>query len=318
MPGPEFMQTGGPGFVPGFNTDDGPITMMVATSTQNMRNMVCVIQSGSVKCAGYNDDYNLGDGTRDSSKSFVPVMGLDSGVTAIAGTGGYFCAIKENEVWCWGTTSDPNAYASTLKVPTKVAKINTAKSIAVGSHMGCAILKDDTKLMCWDATTNDPATEFHGLPLNKAIQKVSMGSYQACVIIGGEVWCWGNNAYGELGNGTYTDSYTNSDTPVKAKGLSGVTDISLGTYFSCAIANGKAYCWGSDLVTTSNLTPTLFAGLDGVSKIAVGYQLSCAAGGETIKCWGSDHGGLGAPPEDSMQSNTKTTGEVTNVKFQPL
>jgi hypothetical protein len=56
----------------------------------------------------------------------------------------------------------------------------------------------------------------------------------------GTVWAWGNNAYGQLGDGT-TNQHT---TPVQASGLTGVAGIDAGLYFSVArTTSGAAFSW---------------------------------------------------------------------------
>jgi hypothetical protein len=48
----------------------------------------------------------------------------------------------------------------------------------------------------------------------------------------GTVWAWGDNAYGELGDGGITDQHS----PVQAYGLSGITGIAAGWLFSIAVS----------------------------------------------------------------------------------
>jgi len=55
--------------------------------------------------------------------------------------------------------------------------------------------------------------------------------------------CWGNNVYGQIGNGTSTAQTS----AVAVKGLRDVTAIAAGNNTSCALlANGHLKCWGSD------------------------------------------------------------------------
>ena len=127
---------------------------------------------------------------------------------------------------------------------------------------------------------------------------IAPGGQTNCAIrSGGALYCWGNNAYGEFGNGTTT----NSATPVLVPG--GYTWIWVSTQFdygdlqatTCGITNTNAgYCWGSnpfgeigDGTTTQRLVPTLIAGSHLWSSIAVGYQDVCGittAG--AAYCWG--------------------------------
>ena len=77
---------------------------------------------------------------------------------------------------------------------------------------------------------------------------ISGGFTHSCMIRGGKGYCWGDNASGELGNGTTVSSST--PVPVYTGGvLAGVTltQIMAGVVFSCALSSaGAVYCWGAN------------------------------------------------------------------------
>ncbi|HEV8254093.1 MAG TPA: hypothetical protein VGQ78_05020, partial [Vicinamibacteria bacterium] len=57
----------------------------------------------------------------------------------------------------------------------------------------------------------------------------------------GEVFCWGSNVYGQLGDGTTTTR----PSPVKVAGAVSFISVSTGENHTCARSNaGTAYCWG--------------------------------------------------------------------------
>lgn len=57
------------------------------------------------------------------------------------------------------------------------------------------------------------------------IVQVAAGDAHTCALDdGGQVWCWGDNQYGQLGDGSQTDRLT----PVAVAGLSGVEAVALG------------------------------------------------------------------------------------------
>jgi len=105
--------------------------------------------------------------------------------------------------------------------------------------------------------------------------------------------CWGENYFGELGNGTTTDSTT----PVAVIGVTGATAISAGGHHSCVLLSDTTIkCWGRNQsgqlgngTTTDSTTPVAVSGISGATAISTGLDNSCALLSDaTIKCWGDN------------------------------
>lgn len=88
-------------------------------------------------------------------------------------------------------------------------------------------------------------------PPNLVAQKGSSANQRSCGLLSGNVYCWGTNAYGQLGDGTTNDSLV----PVKVVreaypdgiGTHTVTDIVSGGWTNCLIIEtGDVYCWGDN------------------------------------------------------------------------
>jgi alpha-tubulin suppressor-like RCC1 family protein len=159
----------------------------------------------------------------------------------------------------------------------------TARNDAGSSFQVVASYRAKTGQQVYTLTVN-------GAPI-QAVQ-VATGGHHTCVVTpSGSLQCWGSNGYGQLGNGTTTDSLV----PVNVVGLPGpVTSITAGYYHTCAQINGGAYCWGyngygqlGNNSTASSGVLTLVSGLaSGVSTLSAGYYHTCATVSGSAKCWG--------------------------------
>ena len=127
--------------------------------------------------------------------------------------------------------------------------------------------------------------------------KLGAGYLHTCAIKqDGSLWCWGDNYYGQLGDGTYTDRYT----PVQVYNMtSGVSVVSLGGAHTCAIKqNGSLWCWGrnglgqlGDGTYTDKNTPVQIMS-EGVVAVSLGLFHTCAVKQDgSLWCWGDNYYG---------------------------
>jgi alpha-tubulin suppressor-like RCC1 family protein len=245
------------------------------------------------------------------------------------------CAVINGEVYCSGGNGntiylgDGSTTGSTT--PIKVSNIeNDVIDMCLTADNFCALDKK-RRLKCWGSNSvglvGDGTTSTRTSPVvtfNSGVEQVSCNASHVCAIVNGGVKCWGQNSYGELGNGTTT----NSISPVDVVGLgagSNVTSISVGRFYSCAIKNQEAYCWGEntkgslgDGTTTSTLTPVAVQGLTGnITKIETNYGCNSSCANTTcviidggVKCWGNN---------DSFQfGDGSTTDSLTPVSSTGL
>ena len=147
------------------------------------------------------------------------------------------------------------------------------------------------------------------------IQAVAAGGSHTCALTtGGDVLCWGDNTFGQLGD---SNAPGESALPVMVAGLDGtITAVAAGSAHTCALTtSGAVKCWGADdegqlgdeTLAMYSDTPVSVAGLDsGIIAIDAGSDSMCAltaSGG--VKCWGSnDLGQIGVDPATTYSSDT--------------
>ena len=294
----------------------------------------CVVASDdNAYCWGENMKGQLGNNS--TANSSVPVKVDTSGVLAgktikQISTGHYHtCAVaSDDKMYCWGENNNGelgNGSTVDSRVPvavnmTGVLVGKTIKQISTGPSYHTCVIASDNKIYCWgsnnygqlgnNSTANSGvpvAVNMTGVLAGKTIKQMSVGTYNTCVIASDDkVYCWGSNAYGQVGNNSLTDS--NVPVAVNTTGvLAGKTikQISVGHYRACAIASDdKMYCWGNNMGgalgngSTADSHIPVSVNMSGVlagkviRRISIGAFHTCAyATDNKIYCWGSNNYG---------------------------
>jgi alpha-tubulin suppressor-like RCC1 family protein len=267
---------------------------------------------GGILCWGSNGEGELGDGTTTNRSTPTAVSGLGSGVAAIAAGNGFTCALTTGGgVLCWGWNGEGELGDGTTTrrlTPTPVSGLgNGVAAIATGAVHTCAVTTTGS-VACWGwngiGQLGDGRAIQHPTPtavsgLSSGVAALKAGQDHTCALTtGGGALCWGDNWFGQLGDGTTTIR----STPTAVSGLgSGVAAIAAGDYHTCALTTGGGVlCWGwngegqlGDGTTTNRSTPVAVSGLgSGVAAIAAGGNHTCAvttSGGAL--CWGRNGSG---------------------------
>jgi alpha-tubulin suppressor-like RCC1 family protein len=259
----------------------------------------CATRSDNLPlCWGFNNYGGVGDGTMVNRPSPTPVQGL-TGVAQLVTGETHTCARSiSGGLSCWGLNNpgvfgDGTIIDSPVPVTSNIAGIEEVASaddvtcVRIGGQVQCT----GAGSLVGDGT-NMSRTSFVPVNLPRPASHIAGGCHRhMCAILDDtSVWCWGENVDGELGDGTFTPR----NAPVRAGTLTGVTQVSLGAYHTCAVSNGAMYCWGqgADGQRTGAVaglvnTPTLVPFVSNVDEIGLGCRHTCARTGSAIQCWGT-------------------------------
>lgn len=282
-----------------------------------------VLPNGSINCWGDNAFGQLGNGTLIDSSTPVavsgiinsgPTLGVTTTTTAVAAGSARSCALitttttntTTRTVRCWGDNDQGqlgNGSLTNSSTPVTVTGMSTATAITGGFNHSCALLSGGG-VNCWggnyagqlgnNTTTNSSLpVAVSGISTATAISSGNMSDHVCAVISGGTVRCWGSNSFGQLGNGTLTDSRV----PVTVSGISAATAVAVGDSHSCALlSDATVRCWGwnqlgqlGNATTTDSSVPVTVSGLTGATALTAGSQHTCARRSDGgIRCWGDN------------------------------
>ena len=288
-----------------------------------------IIDDDTFRCWGSNEFGQLGDGTSIERTSPVIVsLGGGKTATSVSSGEGHTCSIlNDKTIKCWGDNSngqlgDGTRTGSHSPIAVNLGGSDLAISISSGSYHTCA-LTTTRDVKCW-------GDNYHGqlglgdnvdrlvpnlvtLPADTDVISISSGSFHTCAVLNnGEVYCWGFNAYGQLGD----SSTNNSNIPVKSRLLENQisTQVSSGVFHTCSLLDGgEIACWGDNTVgqlgdgTSTSSTIPIIADLpvdSAALSISVGQRHSCSILDDaTLYCWGyNEFGQLGDGTTDNSDS----------------
>jgi alpha-tubulin suppressor-like RCC1 family protein len=188
----------------------------------------------------------------------------------------------------------------------------------------------DGGVSCWGDGRETPERLAGLPPATQVALSASAADGHACALTAdNELWCWGRNDYGQLGDGSRTASAvpvrvlppaSTEPVPVVVEEPTGdvfrVEELAVGYDQTCARRGGSVWCWGRPPAAPINpappdlLRPAPLPGLDDVVQLAAGFGFFCARRENgTVVCWGENtYGQLGDGTTESRTTPVPVAG----------
>jgi alpha-tubulin suppressor-like RCC1 family protein len=289
---------------------------------------------GTAYCWGSNASGQLGDNSTTQRMAPVPVAtelrfeALDAGANHTCGL------TSDGTAYCWGRNDRGQLGDGTTanrSAPVAVSDGIAFQAITAGGfEVGhtCGVMAGGAAY-CWGDNeqgqlgTGSADLDPHALPTavsgGLAFLSVTagLGSHTCGLLDSGAAYCWGENTFGALGDGSTTPHAT----PVPVTGGLVFTELKAGGFIghTCGLTgSGTAYCWGEnergqvgDGSTADRLSPSAVAGDLVFATLDAGFRHTCArTTGGVLYCWGSGAAGqLGSNSTSQSNAPAKVLGQ---------
>ncbi len=285
--------------------------------TSDSSTTIALFSDGTARCWGLNSAGECG--VRPSPVKPTTLTNLACASEISRGGDGGALLRFDGQVAVWsanrfGELGDGGQKIPVAGTPELIPGVSGIVHIASGVGSEYAIQADGT-LLWWGRLNILPPLKLNqaspevlpGLPL---VKQVSSRAPTCAVTLDEQVWCWGDNRQGELGDGTTTSRIE----PAPVPGIDQVVEVGAGASFTCALErDGSVWCWGyndqgqlgrGDPINTSpnhppamSTTPARVVGLPPIQSIGVGREEACGVDFDgTPYCWGSTFAGTTSTP----------------------
>ena len=305
---------------------------------------------GTLWAWGDNDYGQLGDGS--ITDRLIPVqIGSDTDWISIDAGGAHNLALKiDGTLWAWGVNSVGQVGDGTTINRLSPVQVMSSSygwhDISAGWEHSAAVMQDTASsstgaLFTWgwnesgqlgDGTTTNRLSPVHiQIGGVNDFRLVSAGwKHTVAIIAGSTLWTWGDNEYGQLGDGTTMDRLS----PVQIGSDTDWKDIDAGGIHNHGIKNdGTLWSWGGNFMgqigdgtTTARLSPVQIGTNSDWDMISAGWEHTVSLRlGSSTWIWGwNEYGQVGEGTTNDSHSpvtlNVPTAAFSANLLngFAPL
>jgi alpha-tubulin suppressor-like RCC1 family protein len=196
-----------------------PLPARASALSTHFRHSCALLIDGRLACWGENREGQLGQGDAfpvddpTAADALVPIV--VPGIWRAVSTGdGHTCAVAlDGKLWCWGRNSEHELGGDTriqVRTPLEVEPGTEWLGVSAGQNYTCGV-QTDQSLWCWGQNIDDGPLGIPGaielavptrVSASNGWTRVEANALHTCALnTASELWCWGRNVEGQLGNG---------------------------------------------------------------------------------------------------------------------
>jgi alpha-tubulin suppressor-like RCC1 family protein len=301
------------------------------------------------------DQLGNGKATQQLASSNLPtrVVGLTNIVEVSGGNAGGYALSASGQVYSWGSNNagqlgdgEPPVDQSITATPVAITTLTNVRDVVGSSGYAPSFhyangyaVKSDGTVWSWGSSGggqlgagpaldseqySDTPVQVSGLT---SITEVAAGAYDGYALSSsGNVWAWGGNGNGQLGDGMASSAQPESNVPVQVSGLSNIIGIAGSVANGYAVTGvGTVYAWGDNSAgelgdgndatqQAGSNVPVLVSGLSNVTKVvanSLGAYALTADG--HVYAWGGDSTGQLGDGRSGGSGYSDTPTRVANL-----
>lgn len=271
-------------------------------------NSACTLSTDlKLSCWGSNSHGQIGNGAYGNMVLSPVAIDIGHSWDLVSVGNNFTCGVSEKRHYCWG--SQENGMSATgigtgmITTPKLIDNSTTWASVVTAENRACGL--NAGQYYCWGreiygelgngGTASAVTSRPEPFPSDASSGITSaLGQNHSCAITSNQLYCWGDNQFGQLGLGV--DTPLQQSNPVMVGMRSDWQKIAAGAKHSCGIAGGALFCWGLTFPQPFNggnpvtsPVPAQINLLLNWRAVATGGSHSCAIdSNNNLYCWGTN------------------------------
>ncbi len=226
----------------------------VKATASGHHHILALTEDGTVWSWGWNQDGQLGDNTTQNRLSPARVPGLSNIVAVAAGALHSVALMADGTVWAWGNNGYGqlgNGTYQPSRIPQRVINLDDVVALGSAGDSSGAVKRDGTTWLWGRKTLGQGTVRYDVAPMqevgiNGAQSLVGGPGFWLALQSSGQVWSWGRNQDGQLGDGSFASTAIPKPIEFAIHGTTVAQAVAVYHNHALALRDGEVWAWGDN------------------------------------------------------------------------